>query len=207
MVYYLPFVWKKKITKLSYPHNEKCFNTTENVFILAPSDFGKTKLARYFILIQLILSEVFVLSIVIIFNTLLLISLRKHICWSKKENKCLSINLSNPKKECDRGDIDGENDSFLKTNLSTQNRNKSIFRLSRMIISLSVLSLLGNTPIVVLYTISLFYTIDPVLNNNLVTLSNLSTVLTFTCFIFVYYYFNKLFRNTFKHLFSFKRKL
>ncbi|CAF0999487.1 unnamed protein product [Brachionus calyciflorus] len=204
LIYYIPFILKKKIVQLSYPENEKCFNTSEEVYILAQSNFGKSKFGIYFILIQLILSEVFVLCIMIIFNVLLLISLNRHIYLTSIENKRLYSRVLFSIREMADGNISMEDDCLIRNSISLQNQNRSNFRLTLMIISMSILNLFGNSPIVILYTIGIFYSIDPVLNNNLVALSNLLAVFTFTCYIFVYYYFNNLFRASLKNMMLFK---
>lgn len=197
LLYYIPFILKKEIVSSSIVIN----NVTYGVYRLAPSEFGKTKFGLFFILIQLILSEVFVLVVMINFNVLLLFSLKDNIYPIKKENKRLMNDLTS----CNKNDESlNENQLFAQNNsLQEQKQNKTDYKVTLMIISMSVLNLLGNSPSVIIYTISIFYTIEPALINNLLALSNLSTVLTFTCYIFVFYYFNRIFRNTLRTMLGF----
>lgn len=196
VIYYIPFILKKKITSVSFPLNEMCFNTTQNVYVLTKSDFGNTKFTVYFILIQLVISELLILCIMILFNVLLLFSYDKHYMKKKSSSNGLaSMPLRSPKTDSENGDV-------IKISFTSSFKEKLNFSLTLMVISTSVLNLIGNSPIVILYTFSIFYKIDPMFNNNLSALSNLTALFSFTLYIFVYYYFDKLFRTTLRKIFK-----
>ena len=191
-VFYIPFILKKKIIPISQPLNELCFNTTERVYVLTKSNFGSTSFAIYFILFQLVISELLILCIMISFNILLLVSYDKHFKFKS------SYKFNCPKSSKNTA----ENENLMQTSLSLIFKRRLNFRLTLMVVFTLTLNLLGNSPIVILYTFSIFYKIDPMLNKNLIALSNLIALFCFTLYIFVFYYFDKLFRKTLNTIFT-----
>ena len=96
--------------------------------------------------------------------------------------------------------------SFIGKN-RTKNFNLKEYNLTLMIITMSIVNLLGNSPLVIVFSLNFFFNMDnSVVINNLYILSNLSTLITYSVLIFIYYYFNSLFRETLNGLIFKKKK-
>jgi hypothetical protein len=185
LLYYIPFVLKKEIKQTVTSANNETRSELHIVYTSSVSDFGRTKFGQVFVLIQLIFSELLVLVIMITFNGLLAFSLYKQNCRAVAAMAAETHELAN---------ADGVEERKDESSSSRVNNNE--FKVTLMIITMSIINFIGNSPIVIIYTISIFYRIDVKLKSNLAALSNLFCVISFACYIFVYYYFNINFRVT-----------
>ena len=196
-IYYIPFIAKKRISSIAKPLKEttKSQNLGSKIFsyITISSEFGKSDFGKYFIFIQIAISEVLLLCIMIGFNVQLAYSLKR-----KNHIKHVSEQLS-LSRSCDIGDNCNEalNDGGKKHSIAPKNCD---LKVTMMVISLSILTLLGNTPVIIVHTMTFFYNINHTIANTLLALSNLFTVISYALIIIVYYVFDMIFRHTLKQM-------
>ena len=186
-LFYIPFVLKKKIE----------FVSAEKGYTLVTSEFGKNKFWVYFILVQLLVSELIILCLMITVNWLLVFSLRNTIYSEEreieKEESIQKMNVTEQENEICAQVIEEHRAEYYRT--------KNEYRLTIMIISMSLLTFLANSPMVVIHTIELLlYKFNPVLINKLNSVSNILIVISCTMYIFLFYYLNNVFRFTLNNM-------
>lgn len=209
IVFYVPFILKKKIV----------FDESNKKYTLATSDFGKNKFWISFIIVQLVISELLLLVVMITCNLLLVFSLRNSLYFEQREstssassrmtlesNRCF-LNKSSDHSNSTSVDPSSETSKFsigsaanqlvvIKRRKMSEYKHRNEFKCTLMIICMSLIIFLSNTPTVAVHTIELlFFKLDPVLVNKLNAVSNLLIVASYTFYIFVFCYFNSVFRK------------
>ena len=154
---------------------KKIVRVDREQYAVLTSEFGKSKFWVFFILGQLVISELVVLVVMITYNGMLLCSLKHHYKADK---------------------------SLRKRSLNSEYRStKHELRVAVMVITMSLVALLSNSPTVFIHTIELiFYKLEATLVAKLNALSNLLVVASYTAYIFVFYHFNILFRHTLREM-------
>ena len=200
-IYYIPFLVKKQIT-LRKKANDG-INNSIIYYETVSSNFGSSKFGSFFIFFQMFISEILVLFIMIGINIQLAIYIFKKSKTIKlRRNSANQASLTKQKSY-----------KIKKQKSSNQLRVTlmvffiiSLFILLLLfifylfkIITLSIITLVGNFPIIIIYTITIFFKMDQIPRNNLIyAISNLFTVIAFGFIIFIYYYFDVLFKKTLK---------
>ena len=182
-IYYIPFIAKKRISSIVQPlQHAALLQSLDSKFIryiTISSEFGKSLFGRYFIFAQLTVSEIFIMLVMICFNVRL-------ACSLSRQNRLYSI-LTKRTSLSRRHEMTTYNDLRKKT--------KNDLKITLMVICLTVMTMLGNSPIVIVHTLTFFYEIDHMLVNNLLALTNLITVLSYALIIIVFYTFDNMFRH------------
>ncbi|CAF0961258.1 unnamed protein product [Brachionus calyciflorus] len=172
----LPVVLSREIIKLPFKNG-----TQKEEFTLIFNDYGKSLFSKWFIISINIFRSVFLTSLVFIINILSLIEFRKSI---EKKRK---IKLSN------KGDEE--------SNESKANRN-----LTRMVIIMSFIYFGGNIPNIVTYILQQFLDNNGIVYRAYFFLVGIIYLGTQSSDILVFLKFNKVYRQTFKKMFTFKIK-
>jgi hypothetical protein len=104
-------------------------------------------------------------------------------------------NESVSENSCGDGTVIDHHREYYKT--------KNECKVTLMIVCMSLVVFLSNSPTVAVHTIELvLYKLNPVIVNKLNTFSNILIVISYTLYIFIFYYFNKVFRDALNQMIS-----
>jgi hypothetical protein len=221
LIFYIPFALKKKIIR------------NDTGYTLVMSEFGRSTFWVSFIIIQLIVSELFVLIVMVVSNILLIMSLKNHIYFEEREIEreeenmriamesglAINNNSTNVRNKITQTSLveevpvgspapypDTRNNSVADGSCVIDHRwecykTKNEFKVTIMIICMSLVIFFSNSPTVAVHTIELlFYKLNPVIVNKLNSFSNILIVISYTMYIFIFYYFNKVFRDALNNM-------
>ena len=171
----------------------------EGNFRLAPTQFGRSKGFRIFMLVQVSLKHIVMFSLLILLTVLLV---RKHNHHIVRHNRYVSPQKLNESVEtpCLSSSALSDN-STIRRNSSHMN-NRSVAKML-IILNSSIItsrSLMISDCLIALFDVAVLPTFRVCLG----FAASLSVFLVYTVNFFIYLFFNKIFANRFKHMFLFQ---
>lgn len=208
IIFYLPNLITKKI-QLNNEINNSSMTYTTNF-----TEFGQTNWGKWLVILVVTIFRGFIASaIIIIVGIITLIKLNKHINQSNKlkvkklKNYLLEVSLATFDKQKSNSrsffhyevKSDATKETLKAKRATNSNRNITI-----MVISSGFLFVVGNIPNSIAYVYQQYVDTDSLFFRTLAILANLLLFIVQGSDIFIYYLFNKQYKNGFRKIFKLK---